>query len=526
MKTPASAKGPGTGPPALRFRIRFRLVLLSVGLLILVSFGFTALTLGISRQWNEENLKERAVAFAREIAATIGDRRELESTGLLDGQIRQIRTVRPNVLQLDILVFGDTETTVVATSHPTSRLPFARTETDRTRQGHVVQRLVTDREGRYWEVLAPITLQDAVAGAVAAKFSLERADRLAARIRRASFAMTAGSIVLMALLMSATIALVVDRPISRFMDAIRRLREGQRPVAVEVRTADEFGVLAHHFNEMVARSTRFNEELRARVAEATAELEGRYREVERLSTQLFEVQRKLGHAERLAIPGRIIAEVAHEIGTPLHSVAGHLELLRNDLPASLVGADLARRLTIIETELRRVTEIIAQLLDLTRREAEPPEPVDLNGVVQDTVDLMRPVTAAGLTVDVTLDPALPKVRGHGATLQQVILNLLTNAMDATPPGGRVAVSTRRRVATKEIEVEVSDNGRGISAVEQERVFEPFFSTKGGGARRGMGLGLYISAQIVRDHRGRIEVESVEGKGSAFRVVLPAPETIP
>jgi signal transduction histidine kinase len=109
--------------------------------------------------------------------------------------------------------------------------------------------------------------------------------------------------------------------------------------------------------------------------------------------------------------------------------------------------------------------------------------------------------------------------GRANQLQQVLLNLLTNAMDATPPGGRVRVATRRRGA--EVELEVRDTGRGIAEEQRPHIFEPFFSTKAGG--RGTGLGLFVSAQIVREHRGRIEVTSTEGQGARIRVVLPAAE---
>jgi signal transduction histidine kinase len=509
--------------PVVRFPIRRRLVLLSVFLLVLVSFGFMTLNLALTRSWVEEDLRYRAIAFAREIAATIGDYQELENAVLLQEQIRQVLAARQNVSQLDILAFGGGGAKIVPTSHVAGRLPLTREEGRRVQEGQVISRLIEGAaHGRYWEVVAPIRLHDLVAGAVAARFSLERADRLASRIRRSAVALTAASVLLMGLLMSVTVRLVVDRPIRRFLAAIARLREGDSTATVDVAPGDEFGVLASHFNEMMKRVGRFNDELRARVSEATAALDTRYREVERLNATLFDMQRSLSRAERLAVSGRIMAEVAHEIGTPLHSVAGHLELLRRDLPPELLQGDLARRLAVMETQLARMTEIIAQLLDLTRRVQGPPGAparVDLNRVVRETVDLVRPAAAgAGLHLDVDTDPDLPPVRGFAGQLQQVMLNLLTNAIDATPPGGKVLVTTRERPPDDSVEVAVTDSGRGIPLTDQKQIFEPFFSTKEPG--RGTGLGLFISSQIVRDHRGRIEVESEKGQGSRLCVTLP------
>jgi|KBSSwiStaDraftv2_1062776.scaffolds.fasta_scaffold97986_4 signal transduction histidine kinase len=500
--------------------VRLKLVLLSVAVLVVVSFGFTALSLSLTRGWIEEDLRERAIAFAREIAATIGDRRELESTALLHEQIRQILGIRRNVGQLDILAFDGAGARIVATSHADRRLPFTRVEVARVQQGQVVSRLIAGAEERYWEVMAPITLAGMPAGAAAARFSLERADQAAARTRAWAFALTAASVLVMALLMSFAIGQVVDRPVRRFVEAIARIRTGETSATVPVGARDEFGVMAGHFNEMMARINQFSGELKLRVTEAVAEADQRYQEVQRLNEQLFELGRRLSHAERLAVSGRIMAEVAHEVGTPLHSVAGHLELLRRQLPPEALTDDARRRLDVIESQLGRVTGIITQLLDVTRRSAGPPARVDVNHLLRETLELVRPgMSAAGLILRVEAAPEIPAVHGHASQLQQVILNLLTNAMDATAPGGRVEVATRTDPDRGQVVVEVRDSGQGMGAAERRQIFEPFFSTKEPG--RGSGLGLFISAQIVRDHKGGIEVESAPGRGSVFRVCLPA-----
>jgi hypothetical protein len=175
--------------------------------------------------------------------------------------------------------------------------------------------------------------------------------------------------------------------------------------------------------------------------------------------------------------------------------------------------------SVIESQLGRVTEIITQLLNLTRRSAGAPGPVDVNRLLRDTVELVRPgISSAALNLLVDTAPDLPAVRGHASQLQQVILNLLTNAIDATAPGGRIAASTRGRADTAKVVLEVRDTGDGIAPEHRRQIFEPFFSTKEPG--RGTGLGLFISSQIVRDHKGSIELESEPGQGSTFRVVLP------
>jgi signal transduction histidine kinase len=500
--------------------VRAKLVLLSLFIVIVVSFSFRLLHLHLSQRWVDEDLRERAITFAREIAVTIGDRRELESGRFLQAQIEGVVALRPNVLQLDILVFRPEGTAVVATSHPASRLPFKRLEAERVARGQTLSRLVHGHGERAWEVMTPIVFGEEVAGAVAALFSLQRADALAARSRAWALGLTAGAAVVMGLLMSLAVFMVVERPLSRLMEAIRAVRGGTSEATAAVVSRDELGHLAQHFNEMMARINRFSDELQARVDEATGELAGRYAELEQLNAQLFRMQRSLSHAERLAVAGRLLAEVAHEIGTPLHSVAGHLELLRQDLGGDEIEAGTGRRLAIIEGEVTRMTQIIAQLLDLARRPPADPSTVDLSRLVNDTVDLVRPgIQGGGIELTLALDAAPALIRGRAEQLQQVILNLLTNAFDATPAGGRVAVSTR--VTAGSVSVVVSDTGHGIPVSQHKDIFEPFFSTKEPG--RGTGLGLFIVSQIVREHHGRIEVESEEGRGSTLRVSLPREE---
>ncbi len=504
-------------------RVRHKLILLGALVILVVSSAFSWINLALARRAIEEDLKTRAIVYASEIAGSFGDRGELEREAV--GQtIARLLRIRKSALQLDVLAFGPEVPRLVASSNPKAPLMVTAAEHAAVASG----RVVTRAGSRHWVVLAPISLEgpveSVVAGAVAVRFSSQRGEELASRIRFWAITLGAASIVLMALLMSAAIHLVVDRPIRRFMEAIGRAPADGAPSVVDVETSDEFGVLAARFNEMVLRIGRFSEELRTRVAEATDELDRRYRQVEQLNALLFEMQRRLSHAERLALSGRVMAEVAHEVGTPLHSVAGHLELLRRDLPPTAVTDDTARRLSIIEAQVTRVIEIIARLLDNTRRAPGEPGAVDVQALARDTADLVRPGLArAGVTLTVDADPDVPPVRGQHDQLQQVLLNLLTNAIAATPAGGAISVTTRARPDDGEVEIAVSDTGHGIPTKSREQIFEPFFSTREPG--RGTGLGLFISAEIVREHKGRFEIESEEGRGSTFRVVLPAAEVL-
>src|SRR6185295_6523728 len=363
---------------------------------------------------------------------------ELESGPALQQLIARLLEIRTSVLQLDVLTYDVDGLTLVASNEPRSQLSFNWSDAEDVQRGRVISRAISRGTEHHWEVMAPITLGGSVAGAVAVKFSAQRSDQLIGRIQFWALALAGVSLALMAVLMTTAIQVVVDRPIRRFMEAISAATDDGAPAPVAVKTTDEFGVLADHFNEMVTRIARFSDELKTRIAEATSELDHRVRQVEQLNVLLYEMQRRLSHAERLALSGRVMAEVAHEVGTPLHSVAGHLELLRKDLPPSLTSDDVTRRLGIIETQVARVIEIISRLLDATRRAPSEPTAVDLNALIRDTAELVRPaLPGARLTLDVRTEPTLPAVLGQRDQLQQMILNLLTNAIDATPPDGRV-----------------------------------------------------------------------------------------
>ncbi len=221
--------------------------------------------------------------------------------------------------------------------------------------------------------------------------------------------------------------------------------------------------------------------------------------------------------ERLASLGLLAAGVAHEVNTPLTGISGYAQLLLDDM-----AADDPRRETLekIEIQTRRVATITNSLLNLARPERSAFENLTLNDAVQEVLRLFQPqVRDNRIALHVDLGDGLPEVRGHRGKLQQVLLNLLSNARDAVEGGGRIAVRTAR--ADGRVVLEVVDDGVGIAESDLPRIFDPFFTTKGRG--KGTGLGLSISYGIVREHDGAMHVESVPGEFTRFWVELPVPK---
>ena len=234
------------------------------------------------------------------------------------------------------------------------------------------------------------------------------------------------------------------------------------------------------------------------------------------------LERQMLLTERLTTAGRLAAGVAHELNNPLATIAGCAESLQGQLGsvdqrALAEHADFRHYLGLIEEEAYRCKEITGSLLQFVRDPGSRREPTDLNAVVLKAVELLAHQSRfAASRVTTDLDPALPPLAVNEGQLRQVCLGLASNALEAMEGRGMLTIRSRR--AHGSIEIELEDEGPGISEENLARIFHPFFTTKPPG--QGTGLGLAIAQGFVTDHGGRIEVTSVRGKGSTFRVVLP------
>jgi two-component system NtrC family sensor kinase len=240
-------------------------------------------------------------------------------------------------------------------------------------------------------------------------------------------------------------------------------------------------------------------------------------------TESRRTQGQIMQSEKLAAIGQLAAGVMHEINNPLATISacvaaitGRLEDLKQREKAAV-----EEYLEIIDKEVDRCTRIVDGLLDFSRPKAKTKARVVLNALVEETLFLLKHHQRfKRLTVTRELDPALPTTTGNAEQLTQVLMALMLNAVDAMDDRGRLTVRTGRSPHhSDEVVLEIEDNGIGIPRADQSKIFEPFYTTKPPG--RGTGLGLSICYGIVEEHRGRIELESHPGRGSIFRVYLPA-----
>jgi len=238
-------------------------------------------------------------------------------------------------------------------------------------------------------------------------------------------------------------------------------------------------------------------------------------------TEVRALESQLLRAEKLATVGVLAAGVAHEVGTPLGVVRGRAEYLLGKLGD---GHKDAGNLQVIIEQIDRVTRVIRELLDFSRVKPADVAPLRLAPLVRQVVDLLRyELERRTVSVEVTVPEDLPPVAANPDQLQQVLVNLLINARDASPQDGRVRLSARVCPASDvapwpHVEIEVADSGGGIPRDQLLQVFDPFFTTKKRG--QGTGLGLTVVSQIVGNHGARISLESEPGRGT--RVVLQWP----
>lgn len=264
--------------------------------------------------------------------------------------------------------------------------------------------------------------------------------------------------------------------------------------------------------KLLTQISGFNEELRRKVAVATLELTA-------ANNALLQTQQRLTRSERMAVVGQMAASLAHEIGTPLNAISGHMELLAASHPND---ADSQRRIEIISKQLDFIVGIVKRLLEWTHERQLVLQPVDLNALVREVFWLVSPaLDKGGITHELNLDEALPPLYADRDGLQQVFLNLVNNSVDAMPQGGRLSVSTLLDPQTGSAELLVSDTGTGIDPETLEHLFEPMWTTKASGS----GFGLSIAHEVVAEHGGQIEARSDSDGGATFRITLPLP-TLP
>jgi two-component system, NtrC family, sensor kinase len=310
------------------------------------------------------------------------------------------------------------------------------------------------------------------------------------------------------------------RPVAALVQATRRVARDQLELEIPVTWSGELGLLAASFNDMT-RS------LRKAHADVHALNEGLEHQVQERTAALRAAQDQLVRSEKLSSLGKLSASIAHEINNPLAGILTFAKLIVRTLeggaPDDATRKTLVKHLLLVQRETERCTAIVRNLLDFARERPLTVTDVELNGVVDEALQLLgNQIHMQGVRLERRLG-AIPPVSGDFGQLRQACVNVVMNACEAMGKGGHLVVETRASTDGTVVELAISDDGPGIAPEHLTKIFDPFFTTK----ERGTGLGLSVVYGIVERHGGKIEIQNAEaGKGTKMVIRLPAKRDAP
>jgi len=508
----------------LKFNLQSKIIVLVTGSMLLILFTSSYLHTVRTRAVVEQNHYDGAINQTTVLAERVSRYDYFSSLDDLQQEMQLVAGSRPDFKQIDAYLNTSSGPQLVATTAPgaprLASLPMSGKSETNDEYPNLRSTEISRNNNNYWLITSDIknSHQSGFIQALVLKSAHhELVDSLHREYNLFLFAAVAASVGLLYLLFS----FFFRRPVRDILQAMALTRGGNLSARAPVRRADELGEIAHGFNNLMddvtSRSAEredllkqireLNNDLLKKVEAATCELRA-------TNANLIRTQQRLAHSERMAAIGQITASLAHEIGTPLNAVAGHLQLLgRNhrDEP------DTQRRLNIINGQLTSIVQTVRGLLERTHQRATTFKLLDINDLVRELVQLIGPMLETrNIRLAIELEQNLPLVMADRDSLYQVFLNLVNNSCDAMPAGGYLNITTQLRAYDRQVEILVSDSGAGIEPDVVEHLFEPMFTTK----QAGSGLGLVIAHDIIVEHRGNIELVSGSA-GAVFLLTLPA-----
>jgi len=523
----------------LKAKITFLIIFIVAGVLFLSS----SLDYHLAKKDQINLYLDRNLYIAKQIDVGIPDQKIMDNLPQIRQEVEEWLLSRPSLMEIDVFLFSPKGwEPVISTSKwniPRTTLTLSKDQINRIKKDKYLSSLQEVDDQKSLEVIVPLHSGKKITGGVRVVSSLDEAQSYLSKKRDRAFFLTFSAMLTILITLTLLFGKLVGNPIQKLVEAMSQAEKGDLEAEAHIRSRDELGELGRHFNRMLktiretheqnvqllSQVSQFNEELTKKIEAATSELAKRNEELKLLNEALFESQRQLGQSEKLAALGQVAGTMAHQIGTPLNSISGYIQLILQDGHLQTTDRD---RLEIIESQLDRLAESVKNLLSFTQQPKPQLRALDVNRVLEDLIHLSEPwLHSRNVRVLSSLSSNVPLVSGDPTHLQTLFLNLISNALDAMPNGGLLMIRTQEIQPQPSsgngrwLEISITDTGIGITEESKKRIFDPFFTTKKMG--EGTGLGLAICDKIIKEHSGRLDVQSEVGKGSTFFVYLPIRE---
>jgi two-component system, NtrC family, sensor kinase len=488
--------------------LRTQVNAITVAVVLPVLAVSTTLTVRLFRGALEDDVRSGGLALARELAASAAS----DPTSADDADLqREIGSVlgRRSVVH-DAAVYTLTSSGLVLRARGGILRPAGLTAEIAAREKQEVAS--TDQAGgdRLLRVAVPVLKDGQSIGVVSLGLALTRTDALVRQAERQALVLGVGTLLVLVGGLSVFMNRALTRPVREIVAVMGQAEGGDLAARVSEDRGDEVGDLARGLNRMLARVASFQSELTRQVAAATAELRT-------VNQRLFAAQQQIARSERLAAAGELAAAMAHDVGTPMTAVSAHLQLLGE----TLANPTMKERLTLIQAQVERTVQGAKRFLDAARPESIRVR-VDVNALLEDLLILISPeLQRRGIVLSKALDRGPGSVAGDPGQMQELFLNLITNALEVMGQDGTLTLTTqgvRDALDRAAIRITVADTGPGMGPEVLARAFEPFFTTRQ--STGGTGLGLAICRRIAREHGGQIHLESEPGRGTRVSVELP------
>lgn len=508
----------------LRLNLQAKILLLVAASMLLILFTSTYLHTVRTRAVIANNHYESAISQITVLSDRISRYGYFNNLEDLQQEMQLVAGSRPDFKQIDVYQNSVGGPHLLTTTSPGASPLFSLNTTNRSNKAQsnnpVRSGEITRNKSDYWLITADINNAQQ-SGFIQALVLKSTHHELVDHLHREYNAVLFGAVAASVGLLYLVFALFFHRPVKEILHAMAQTRGGALVARAPVRRNDELGEIAKRFNELMdditSRSAE-REDLLQQIGTLNSELQKKVElatyELRCTNANLIRTQQRLAQSERMAAIGQVTASLAHEIGTPLNAVAGHLQLMGRDHRDEPVTQ---RRLNIINGQLSAIVQTVKGLLERTHRRAVSFDLTDVNELVNELIQLIGPMLESRrIAAAIELEDGLPAVLADRDSLHRVFLNLVNNSCDAMPNGGQLDISTHYSQQRDEIEIMFRDSGVGIAPNVIEHLFEPMFTTK----QSGGGFGLVIAHDIIAEHRGRIEL--VPGStGAVFVLTLPA-----